>query len=146
MNKVKIANEALWKNDPVLLRLVLEELETPNQLIGENTPLTLAVLLGDEISIDKLLRAGADPNGCNLDGSTALTWATEIHLVKLLANHGASAEFELPVDGWTSLSRACMVDATDRVKAILEMANGQAVLELQFARTPSSLGGTPGCR
>ncbi len=57
-----------------------------------NTPLMLAALSGSVEAVDALLKAGADPNEANKNGTTPLMWCPgDVRKVRLLLEHGAKA-------------------------------------------------------
>jgi ankyrin repeat protein len=72
------------------------------------TPLLYAVIGGDGVLVDALMRAGADVNAVAPDGSTPLMKAAlwgHIEIVQALINAGADPR-RRDGDGWTALDLA----------------------------------------
>src|ERR1044072_9293889 len=66
------------------------------------TPLSLAAAAGNDVIIERLLKAGADPNGTSEEGQTALMTASltgKVDAVKLLLETGADANAREPYKG-----------------------------------------------
>jgi uncharacterized protein len=63
-------------------------------LLSADEPLVQAVKTGDDFAVARLLKAKANPNGADSDGTTALQWAShrnDLQTVKLLIQAGANA-------------------------------------------------------
>jgi ankyrin repeat protein len=87
------------------------------------TPLFLACTNGNAAIIDELLKAGADANSFNGNGTTALMVAASsgsAGAVKVLLDHGADVKTKENAHGQTALMFAAALDRTAVVKLLLE--------------------------
>ena len=83
------------------------------------TPLSLASLNANAGMIDKLIRAGADPNSANPYGETSLMTAARtgsVEAVRVLLDHGAMVEAKESVRGQTALMWAVVENHPDVVR------------------------------
>ena len=87
------------------------------------TPLWLACSKANAAMVEKLLKAGADPNLALLSGETALMAAAEkgsLDAVKLLLDHGANVNAKEPQEGQTAIIWAAAEKHSDILKVLLE--------------------------
>lgn len=103
---------------------------------GADTPLTIAVERGDLRALQSLLASGADPDGADSFGLTALVRASRMGdaaLVKALIAAGAHVDLKdgpPSREGWTPLMNAVHKDQLEVVRALLNAgadANGRSV-------------------
>lgn len=96
------------------------------------TPLWWAAWAGHAETVDRLLRAGADPNRASERGETALMRTPRAAVARLLLAHGADPH-ALTTLGRNALSFACERGRGDVVRALLE---GGADADVGGARRP----------
>ncbi len=87
------------------------------------TPLSLACEKGDAPMIERLLKAGADPNATSEEGQTALMTAAlagRVDAVKVLLSHGAKLNVAEPVRGQTALMWAASEGNAAAVETLIE--------------------------
>jgi len=92
---------------------------------ADSGDLLVAIRNGDYPQVRKLLRAGADPNAVDADGTTALMHAvieSDLSLVQLLVENGANVNAKNALD-----STALMYAATDVAKTRLLLDRGADV-------------------
>lgn len=115
--------ESIRAGSPESAKLLIEagaKLNRPDT--DGRTPLTLAVLAGQDELLEMLLGQGADPNARNAkDGTTALMWAANIgrkSYIEMLLEKGADAGLQAN-DGWTAGEAASMA-GHDEIARLLE--------------------------
>ena len=90
--------------DEKKLETNLVDLETPTKR-GGSTPLFFAALMGDERTVEWLLRRGSNVHTRNHYGETPLHWAAQagsVIIIQMLLGHGADQTCK-DHDGWTPL-------------------------------------------
>jgi ankyrin repeat protein len=102
------------------------------------SPVADAAMAKDAAAVRALLKSGADVNGAQGDGMTALHWAAmhgDAPLVQMLLYAGANVRATTRLGGYTALHLASRAGAVDVVKTLA--AGGADV------NTPTSTGATP---
>src|SRR5579863_7228997 len=87
------------------------------------TPLSLACDHGNAAMIERLLKAGADPDGTSEEGQAALMSASlagKVNAIKVLLTHGAKVNVAEPVKGQTALMWAASEGHTSAVETLIE--------------------------
>jgi ankyrin repeat protein len=90
--------------------------------VGAIPPLLLACANGDPAALELLLKAGAEPNSANANGTTALMMAAasgNSEAVKLLLDEGADANLREVAHGQTALMFAASLNRVAVVKLLL---------------------------
>ena len=114
-----------------------------------DSPVADAAQRGDLEAVRTLLRDGADANGAQADGTTALHWAAmndDVQIVEVLLYAGATVKPTTRLGGYTPLHLASRSGHGDVVRALLEggaNANGftnTGVSALHFAAQANSAG------
>jgi ankyrin repeat protein len=115
--------EALRNGDrPTVRRIVAGQPQLANlKGPGGTTPLMYAAFYGDRTAVRLLLDAGADPDGRNDAGATALMWAvSDAETTRLLLDYGADANARSEL-GQTALSIAAgRFGSASVIKLLLE--------------------------
>lgn len=124
----------------VQMQALLKSGVDPNCLDAEsgNRALTIAACLQDAVGIEILVKAGADVNAANDDGSTALTWAQSRPVAESLLRYGATVDAEKPDDGMLSLHIAASEGRREVLSLLLQCPSGRAAMERfdSLERTP----------
>jgi uncharacterized protein len=94
MNANHLLQDALDEEDANLTAEAIRQGADVNALWEDQTFLSAAAQIGDLELVRLLLSAGADPNGKNPDGTTALTWCGNAATTAALLDAGASARHE----------------------------------------------------
>jgi ankyrin repeat protein len=94
MNADELLEDALDEEDADLVAEAIRQGADVNAIWEDQTFLSAATQIGKIELVRQLLSAGADPNGKNLDGTTALTWCGDAALTAALLDDGASALHE----------------------------------------------------
>ncbi len=151
-------NFAISKRSPFLTRMCLAEGADPNgRGLELDTPLMEACQDEEDFDIVALLiEGGADPNLQDVDGYTALMFATSAsstRTVKLLLDHGANISLKVhgkdprgegEDEGYTALLFACRNGDVDIVKLLMERGanpgetNRRGLDALEIARRAES--------
>ena len=115
---------AAYRDDLEMLKLLLAagaDVKAATR-VGALTPLMLACANGDPAAVEALLRAGADPNNANANGTRALMTAAASgspEAVKVLLEHGADVNARESARGQTALMFAAALDRTAVVRLLL---------------------------
>ncbi len=89
---------------------------------GAITPLFMSCQNGNAAIIEALLKAGADPNEANGNGTTALMTAAaagSVDALKVLIDHGAKVNATEAAHGQTALMFAASLGRTDAIRFLL---------------------------
>lgn len=89
---------------------------------GAITPLFMACTNGNAAIIEALLKAGADANAVNANGTSALMTASaagNADAVKVLIDHGANVNAKESAHGQTALMFAAALNRADAIKVLL---------------------------
>ena len=107
-----------------MVRFVLLVFVAGSLLLADGSPeLFVAIRNGDQARVNKLLRAGADVNTADSDGTTALMHSvieSDLKMMKLLIDGGANANARNALD-----STALMYAATNLAKTSLLLDAGR---------------------
>lgn len=135
--------DAIRANDlPRLRSLIREGAVNARDRRGE-TPLQYAAVVGSLDAMNLLVEAGADVNGQNDFGATALLWsATDLAKVKLLVGHGADVN-AASKRGRTPLLIAAMSDGSAEVIRYL-LDHGADAKAADFLKTTALRAATLG--
>jgi uncharacterized protein len=118
---------AALQDDVEMLRLLLAARANVNATTrdGAITPLLLACANGNPEAVEALLKAGANPNSVNANGTTALMLAAASgnpDAVKVLLDHGAEVNAREIAHGQTALMFAAALNRAAVIKLL--MAHG----------------------
>src|SRR5438093_475314 len=94
-----------------------------NAVLGQQTPLTEAVISGDASRVRALLAEAAEVNGTNKSGFTAFMMAAmkvQEQIVDTLLVEGADANLEVPRIHWTALSIAATDGNPKIIKSLIK--------------------------
>ncbi len=89
----------------------------------DESPVADAAREGDFEAVQTLLRQGADPNGAQPDGMTALHWAAvnnDVEMTRVLLYAGATIHPRTRLGGYTPLHMASRTGNAEAVEALLE--------------------------
>ncbi len=97
-----------------------------------DTPLMLAALYGNAATLKWMLKKGADPNGKNKDGETALMWAIhDLEKLKILLEHGADINAKANTGNTALLLGAVGASQYDLVSFLLQNGADPAIKNLR---------------
>ena len=118
---------AAFHDDLVLVKALLAAGANPKAATREGaiTPLFMACTNGSAAVIEELLKAGADANEKNANGTTALMTAASsgsVDGLRVLLDHGADIQAKESAHGQTALMFAAALDRTAAVKFLLSRA------------------------
>jgi len=123
-NKYNLYNECMNDNWVVVIQILDHDVNhdldleaTPCE--NETTPLLIACLRNKANVVKKLLECGAEIEGSDRWNQTALMYAKNINIAKILTGEGANIEAR-DNTGWTSLIGACVSDDLKMVKYLLD--------------------------
>src|SRR5712691_1169388 len=116
---------AVYRNDLEIAGLLIQAGARVTAANREGaTPLSLASINGNAVMIEKLLRAGADPNVSVLShGETALMMAARtgnVDAIKILLDHGADVDAKDTLRGTTALMWAAAEEHPAAVEVLIE--------------------------
>jgi len=140
MNANDLLQDALAEEDAEFVAEAIRQGADVNALWEDQTFLSAAVQIGDLELVRLLLSAGADPNGKNPDGTTALTWCGNAALTAALLDAGASSRREQGKRvEFSSLHNAAIDGDVARLRLLLERGDAECLLntfDAHLARTP----------
>ena len=133
---------AVYRNDLEIAGLLIQAGARATAANREGaTPLSLASINGNAAMIEKLLKAGADPNVPVLShGETALMLAArtgDVEAIRLLLDYGADAEAKDALRGTTALMWAAAQEHPAAVAALIEYG-----ADVSARSSPATLGRT----
>ena len=130
MNANELLEDALDEEDAELVAEAIRQGADVNALWEDQTFLSAAVQIDKIELVRLLLAAGADPNGKNPDGTTALTWCgDDPALTAALLDAGASALHERCERLWfSSLHHAAVDGDVARLRMLIERGDARYLL------------------